>query len=343
MKIMKKTLLPLTLLSILTPSAFAGEVNVYSYRQEFLTKPLFDAFTKETGHNVNVVFAKKGLIERVKTEGKNSPADVIMTVDISNLNKIKSLGIAQSVSTKNINKNIPASMRDVDGTWFGLSQRSRVLYTSKDRVAVGSIKTYADLADPKWNGKICMRSATHKYNVGLTAYMLTRHGESFTKNWLKGLEANLARDPKGNDRAQVKAVFEGICDIAIANDYYYGKMLANKDQKAWADSVNIVWPDQAGNGVHVNLAGIAVAKYAPNKDIAVTLVEFLSSKKAQEIYASVNNERPVNDSVSVSDKVKSWHKDLDGKLKIDGKVSLSDIAKNAKNAILLINESGLNK
>ena len=340
---MKKILLPLTLLSVLSPSVFAGEVNVYSYRQEFLTKPLFDAFTKETGHDVNVVFAKKGLIERVKTEGRNSPADVIMTVDILNLNKIKTLGIAQSVSTKNINKNIPASMRDVDGTWFGLSQRSRVLYTSKDRVAVGAIKTYDELADPKWKGKICMRSATHKYNVGLTAYMMTRHGKYFTKDWLKGLKANLARDPRGNDRAQIKAVFEGICDIAIANDYYYGKMLANKDQKVWADSVNIVWPDQAGNGVHVNLAGIAVAKYAPNKDIAIALVEFLSSAKGQEIYASTNNERPVNTNVSVSERVESWYKGLGGKLKIDSKVSLSDISKNAKNAILLINEAGLNK
>ncbi|MGB1360536.1 MAG: extracellular solute-binding protein [Alphaproteobacteria bacterium] len=339
---MKKILLGSLATAFVATSAMAGEVNVYSYRQAFLTKQLFAEFEKKTGHKVNVLVAKKGLLQKVKSEGKNTKADVIMTVDISNLHKIKKMDLSQEVDSSVVNKNVPANFRDEDGEWIGLSQRARIIYTSKDRVKKGAIKTYMDLADPKWKGKICIRSGTNKYNIGLISYMINRHGEAKAKQWLEGLKANLARKPKGNDRAQVKAVYEGVCDIAVGNDYYYGKMLKNKDQIAWANSVNLVWPDQAGKGVHTNLAGIALTKYAKNKDVAIELIEFLTSDYAQKLYAEGNNEMPVNSRVSVSDKVKSWHKSAGGKLKIDTSVSLSDIADEAKDAVKLVNKTGFN-
>ncbi|MDB2404915.1 extracellular solute-binding protein [Alphaproteobacteria bacterium] len=340
---MKKYLLGALVTTIFSTTAIAGEVNVYSYRQAFLTSQLFAEFEKKTGHKVNVLVAKKGLLEKVKSEGKNTKADVIMTVDISNLYKIKQMELSQSVNSNVVNSNVPASMRDVDGKWIGLSQRARIIYTSKDRVEVGAINSYADLADPKWKGKICIRSGTHKYNIGLISYMINRHGEEKAHQWLKGLKDNLARNPTGNDRAQIKGVYEGVCDIAIGNHYYYGKMLDNQDQKVWADSVNLVWPDQSGQGTHINLAGIALTKYAKNKDIAIELIEFLSSDYAQKIYAEANNEIPVNPNVPVSNKVKSWLKNVGGKLKVDTSINLSDVAEKAKDAVKLVNKTGFNE
>ena len=340
---MKKYLLVAFATAFCSTTAIAGEVNIYSYRQAFLTQQLFAEFERKTGHKVNVLVAKKGLLEKVKSEGKNTKADVIMTVDISNLYKIKEMGISQSVNSPLVKANVPASMRDVDGKWIGLSQRARIIYTSKDRVKVGAINSYSDLADPKWKGKICIRSGTNKYNIGLISYMINRHGEEKAYEWLKGLKNNLARKPKGNDRAQIKAVYEGVCDIAVGNHYYYGKILDNQDQKVWANSVNLVWPDQSGQGSHINLAGIALTKYAKNKDVAIELIEFLSSDYAQKIYAEANNEMPVNPNVPVSDKVKSWLKNVGGKLKVDTNVSLSDVAEKSKDAVKLVNKTSFNE
>lgn len=284
-----------------------GEVNIYSLRQPFLIEPLLEAFTKETGVKANVVFAKDGVVERMKAEGVNSPADVILTVDIGRLNDAVEAGVVQPVSSKTLDARVPANFRDPDGRWFALTQRARLIYASKERVKPGEITSYEQLADPKWKGRICTRSGKHDYNVALLAAMIAHHGEAKAEAWLNGLKANLARKPQGNDRAQVKAIKEGECDLAIGNNYYYGAMLANDEQKAWAESVNPVFATIGGTGhTHVNVSGIALSKSAPNRDNAVKLMEFLASDAAQEIYATANFEYPVNPQVKWSPVVESW-------------------------------------
>lgn len=284
-----------------------GEVNIYSLRQPFLIEPLLEAFTKKTGIKANVVFAKDGVVERMKAEGANSPADVILTVDIGRLNDAVEAGVVQPVSSTALDASVPASFRDPEGRWFGLTQRARLIYASKERVQPGEITAYEQLADPKWKGRICTRSGKHDYNVALLAAMIAHHGEAKAQTWLEGVKANLARKPQGSDRGQVKAIREGECDLAVGNSYYYGAMLANDEQKAWAEAVNPVFPTIGGTkGTHVNVSGIALSKSAPNRDNAVKLMEFLASDEAQEIYATANFEYPVNPSVKWSPVVESW-------------------------------------
>ncbi len=296
----------LTLSICVSASAVAEEVNVYSLRQAFLMEPLFEAFTEQTGIKVNYTFAKKGLTERLKREGKNSPADILLTTDIGNLSAAKDAGVLQSVQSDVLNNTIPSQYRDPENQWFGLTTRVRAIYTSVDRVQDGAIASYEDLADPKWKGKICTRSGKHPYNVALIASMIAHHGEEKAENWLSGVKANLAQKPQGNDRAQVKAVKEGVCDIAIGNSYYYGKMLNDKEQIAWANAVRIVFPNQNDRGSHVNISGIALTQSAPNKANAVKFMEFLASDDAQKIYAEKNYEYPVKSNVSASTLVSSW-------------------------------------
>lgn len=300
-----------------------GEVNVYSYRQPFLVQPLFDAFEKETGIKVNVIFASKGLIERMAEEGQSSPADVLLTVDIGRLNQAVTAGVAQAVKSDIIEANIPAEFRDEEGRWFGLTTRARVVYASKERVSQDSI-TYEELADPKWKGRICIRSGQHEYNLGLIASIIANDGEEQALKWLEGLKANLARKPGGNDRGQVKSVYAGECDLAIANTYYMGAMQTNEkepEQKEWAASVRILFPNSETRGTHVNLSGMVMGKYAPNRDNALALMEFLSGDKAQHLYAETNFEYPVKPGVPWSDRVRSW-----GEFKPDS-ISLSRVAK----------------
>lgn len=288
--------------------AFAadGEVNVYSLRQPFLIQPMLEAFTEETGIKVNVVFAKDGVIERLKAEGLNSPADVILTVDIGRLNDAVEAGVVATVEDETINTNLPASFRDPEGRWFGLTTRARIIYASKDRVRPGEITSYEQLADPKWKGRICTRSGKHPYNVALFAAMIGHHGEAKAEQWLANVKQNLARKPQGNDRAQVKAIKEGECDIAVGNNYYYGKMLDNEEQKPWADSVSLVFPTIADGGTHVNVSGMAMARNAPNPENALQLMRYLTGETAQEMYAELNYEYPSNPVVPWSEKVKSW-------------------------------------
>ncbi|WP_350333259.1 Fe(3+) ABC transporter substrate-binding protein [Coralliovum pocilloporae] len=317
-----------------TTSAFSEEVNVYSYRQPFLLEPLTSAFTEKTGIKVNVVFAKKGLGERIKAEGANSPADVIMTVDIGRLDGARALGVTQSVTSDVISANVPAAYRDSEGHWFGLTTRARITYVSKDRVTDTAL-TYEELADPKWNGKICIRSGQHPYNISLIASMIAHKGEAAAKEWLEGFKSNLARKPSGNDRAQVKGIYSGECDVAIGNTYYMGKMQTNDkdpEQKDWADSVRIVFPNSEDRGSHVNISGMAMAKHAPNRDAAVKFMEYLSSDEAQKIYAEANFEYPVKAGVGASERVKSW-----GELKAD-ELTLNEIAKLRKRASELVDE-----
>ncbi|RTE65495.1 Fe(3+) ABC transporter substrate-binding protein [Amphritea opalescens] len=284
-------------LSIAAPHVSAAdEVNIYSYRQQFLIQPMLDAFSEETGIKTNVVFAKKGLIERLQHEGKNSPADIVLTSDIGPLYDVVAKGLTQAVHSDVLEENIPAHYRDPNAHWFGLTSRARLIYASKDRVAPGEITTYEELTDPKWKGRICTRSGKHTYNLSLIGSMIIHHGEAEAEQWLEGLKANLARKPQGNDRAQVKAVKEGVCDLALGNSYYFGKMLTNEqqpEQKEWANSVNLVFPNQEGRGAHMSISGAALTKYAPNKAAAIQLMEFLSQAKAQSMYAEANFEFPI--------------------------------------------------
>jgi iron(III) transport system substrate-binding protein len=316
-----------------------GEVNIYSYRQPYLISPLLKEFTDETGIKVNVIFAEKGLIERIQAEGRNSPADVLLTVDIGNLTQATAAGVAQPISSATLDAEIPQAYRAADNEWFGLTRRARVVYASKERVKQDAI-TYEELADPKWRGKICIRSGQHVYNVALIASMIAHHGEDWTEVWLKGVKANLARKPAGDDRLQVKGVYAGECDLAIGNTYYMGAMLKNDkepEQKAWADSVNMLFPNSGDRGTHVNVSGAVVAKYAPHRDNAVKLIEFLASDKGQEMYADVNNEYPVKEGVPWSPLVKSW-----GDFKPDP-ISLNEIADLRKKASELVDKVGFDE
>jgi iron(III) transport system substrate-binding protein len=316
-----------------------GEVNIYSYRQPYLINPLLKEFTDETGIKVNVIFAEKGLIERIQAEGRNSPADVLLTVDVGNLTQATAAGIAQPISSATLDAEIPQAYRAADNEWFGLTRRARVVYASKERVKQDAI-TYEELADPKWRGKICIRSGQHVYNVALIASMIAHHGEDWTEQWLKGVKANLARKPAGDDRLQVKGVYAGECDIAIGNTYYMGAMLKNDkepEQKAWANSVNMLFPNSGDRGTHVNVSGAVVAKYAPHKDNAVKLIEFLASDKSQEMYADVNNEYPVKEGVPWSPLVKSW-----GDFTPDP-ISLNEIAALRKKASELVDKVGFDE
>ena len=292
--------------TVLATPAVADEVNVYSYRQPELIAPLTDAFTEKTGIDVNVAYLEKGMVERLKAEGRRSPADLIFTVDISRLAAVVNEGLTQPVETEALLANVPSEYRDPDGNWYGLTTRARIVYASKDRVAEGEVSTYEDLASEKWKGRICTRSGTHAYNVALTSAMVHHHGEEGAKAWLEGVKANLARKPQGNDRAQVKAIWAGECDISIGNTYYMGEMLSDPEQAEWANSVNVLFPTFENAGTHVNISGVALAKHAPNRDNAIKLMEFLASPEAQEIYAKDNYEYPIAPGSNADMLVESW-------------------------------------
>lgn len=296
----------ITTLTLAAPALAAEEVNIYSYRQPELIKPLTDAFTAETGIKVNVAYLSKGMVERLQSEGKRSPADLVFTVDISRLSSVVNAGLTQPVRSDTLEAQVPPSYRDPEGNWYGLTTRARIFYASKDRVADGEATTYEDLADPKWKERVCTRSGMHAYNIALTSAMVVHHGEDGARAWLEGIKDNLARKPQGNDRAQVKAIWAGECDIAIGNTYYMGKMLADEEQKAWADSVKIIFPTFENAGTHVNISGVAMTKSAPNKENALKMMEFLTSPEAQEIYAKANYEYPIAPGTEADALVASW-------------------------------------
>ncbi|MBO2560011.1 MULTISPECIES: Fe(3+) ABC transporter substrate-binding protein [Shewanella] len=291
--------------SLTLPVAAAGEVTVYSYRQEFLVKPILDDFSQATGVKVNFVFAKDGIADRLAREGRLSPADLVLTSDFSRLQELVDKQLVKQVESDTLKQNIPAQYRDPEGNWYALTMRVRNLYSSKERLGPLAIN-YEDLADARYKGKVCMRSGKHPYNIALVASMIAHHGEADAKSWLQGLKSNLARKPQGNDRAQVQAVKEGLCDIAIGNSYYYGKMLQDPKQRPWAEAAVINFPNQENRGAHINVSGMALAKHAPNSADALKLMEYLSSDAAQQSYAEVNMEYPVKADVPVSELVASW-------------------------------------
>ena len=314
--------------------AATDEVNVYSYRKPQLIDPLFEAFTQQTGIKVNSVFAKKGLLERLKSEGRNSPADLVFTTDIGRLTDIQRAGLTQSVDSRALRAAVPANYREPQGHWFGLTARARIIVVSKDRVTLGEIEDYENLVDPLWQGRVCTRSAKHPYMAALTASMIAVHGDAHAKQWLDGLRNNLARRPQGNDRAQVKAIYHGLCDVALINHYYMAKMLADPKQKSWAESVRVIFPNQSGRGAHMNVSGVALTKHAPHRDSAIVLMEFLASEQGQALYAKENGEYPVRSGVPWNALQQSW-----GKFHQDS-LSLATIADHRAQAVRLADEVG---
>jgi iron(III) transport system substrate-binding protein len=283
-----------------------ADVNIYTTRQPELIQPVMDAFTAATGIGVNLAFVEEGIVERLKAEGARSPADLVMTVDIANLQQIVDAGVIQPVDSAVLTAAIPPELRSQDNLWFALTTRARIVYASKDRVADGEVTTYEDLADPKWQGRICSRSGLHNYNLALLSAVIAHDGPDAARDWAAGVRANLARKPEGNDRAQVKAIWAGECDISLGNTYYMGEMLADPEQAEWANAVRIVFPTFEAGGTHINVSGVALTSAAPHRDEAVQLMEFLVSPEAQGIYAEANNEYPVLPGAPLSALVESW-------------------------------------
>lgn len=320
--------------------AASEEVNLYSYRQPFLIQPMLDVFSEKTGITVNVAYAEEGMLERIKAEGENTPADAVLTADIGRLKDMEDAGVLAAVNSEVLSENIPAAYRHPDGYWFGLTTRARIIFASKERVGADEITSYEDLADPKMKGRICIRSGKHLYNISLIASMIAHKGVEETEKWLLGVKANLARKPQGNDRAQAKAIYEGQCDVAIANTYYMGNMQTNDEkpeQKEWASAINIIFPNQGDRGTHVNISGAAVLKHAKRKENAVKLLEFLASETAQSMYAAQNFEYPVKPGVAVSERVQSW-----GSFKADT-ISLSEVAKYRAEAARMVDRIGFDQ
>ena len=295
---------------IFAPNLNAKEINIYSHRQPFLINPFLELFTEETGIKTNVVYSKKGLAQRLKAEGENSPADVILTVDIGRLYVYDDLNLLAPLNSKKLINNIPDYLRSPENTWFGLSKRARVIVVHKTKIMEDEITKIEDLADSKWKGKICSRPGSHVYNRGIMASVLAALGKEEAEIWAKGMVENFARRPQGNDRAQVKAIYEGECQIALINNYYFGKLKFSEDpeQRKWAESVRLVFPNQAegDRGAHVNISGGGVAKFSKNKVEAQKLLEFLTSEKAQKLYGEINFEYPANLKIEPSEELKNW-------------------------------------
>lgn len=273
-----------------------GEVNVYTTREPGLIQPLFDAFMQSTGIKVNAIFVESGIVERVEAEGANSPADILMTVDYGNLIDLTDRGLTQPIESSVLNAEVPESLRDPEGNWYALSMRARVIYASKDRVSETAM-TYEDLADPKFKGRVCIRSGQHPYNTSLFGAIMAKDGPKKTEAFLTGLKANLARTAGGGDRDVARDILADICDVGVANSYYVGLMRSGKGgpgQEEWAEAINVILPTFAdGVGTHVNISGAAVARNSPHRDNAVKLMEYLVSPEAQKIYAGANYEYPI--------------------------------------------------
>ena len=315
-------------------AASAAEINVYTSRQPQLIEPIFEAFEKDTGIDVKVLFANKGLVERIRLEGDASPADLYIAADIGNLVRAVDADVVEPLSNDVLESTIPAEFRDPEGRWFGVTTRARIVYASKDRVSDGEVTTYEDLATEKWKGRICTRSGRHPYNIALISAVGVHHGADAAKAWVAGLKENLARKPQGNDRAQVKAIWAGECDIAVGNTYYMGKMLEDPEQTAWAESVRIVFPKFENGGAHLNVSGMVLTKASPNRENAIKLMEYMVSEDAQKLYAALNYEYPVRAGVSPSDLVQSW-----GAFEPDS-IGLAEIAAGRAEALRQVDEIG---
>lgn len=277
-------------------TAGAAEINIYSSRHYQTDEKLYSDFTKQTGIKINRIEGSGDkLIARLKSEGKNSPADVLITVDAGNLWRANQEGLFLPIKSETIEKRVPANLRHPQGHWVGFSTRARLIFVDKTKVQPGAIQSYEDLADPKWKGKVCIRSSSNMYNLSLMGSLIAHHGEAKAESWAKGVVANFARQPKGGDTDQIKAIAAGECEIAVANSYYFIRLVkSTKDaDKKVVAKVNAIFPNQNNRGTHVNISGAGVMKNAPHKAEAVKFLEYLTSPSAQEYFASGNNEYPV--------------------------------------------------
>ncbi len=300
---MLKTLLVSTMLSLAATSVSAAEVVVYSARNEQLIKPLFDAYTKDTGVEVKFITDKEGaLLQRLKAEGQNTPADMLITVDAGNLWEAAKEGLLKPVQSKTLNANVPAYLRDPGDQWFGLSVRARTIFYNNQKVKPGDLSTYEDLGNAKWKGRLCLRTSKKVYNQSLVAMMIAEHGAAKTEQIVKSWVANLATDPFPDDTKMLEAIAAGQCDVGIANTYYYGRLM----EKKAGLPLSVFWPNQKAGGVHVNVSGAGIVKYAKHEKEAVALLEWLSSPKAQNLFADVNMEYPVNPAVKADPVVAAW-------------------------------------
>lgn len=321
----------------LATAAGAAEVNIYSARQEALLKPQLDAFAKATGITVNLVTGDGGeLLQRLKAEGANSPADLLFTTDAGNLHAAKRAGLFQKGVSPAVEAAVPAHLRDPDGHWTGLGVRARPILYVDARVDPASVATYAQLADPAHKGRILVRSSNHVYNQSLLASIIAHDGAAAAEAWAKGVADNLARKPQGGDRDQIKAAAAGQGDIVVANTYYYAGMLASRkeEERAAAQKLKVVWPNQDGSGVHVNVSGAGIAAHAKNREAAQRLLEFLVTDEAQRIYAEVGYEYPVKPGVPWSPVLRSL-----GEFKAD-RLSLAALGENNAEAVRIFDRAG---
>lgn len=298
-----RILFSLTLLAAALAPARAEEVVVYSARNEQLIKPVFDAYTRATGVQVKFITDKEGpLLARLKAEGANTPADLLLTVDAGNLWQAAQEGVLQAVDSPVLERNIPASLRDPGKRWFGLSVRARTIVYNPARVRPEELATYEDLANPKWKGRLCLRTSKKVYNQSLVAMMIAEHGEAKTEQIVRGWVANLATDPFPDDTKMMEAIAAGQCDVGIGNTYYYGRLM----QKKPGLPLGLFWANQQGSGVHVNISGAGVTRFARNRTGAIRLLEWLSSPDAQNLFADVNLEYPVSPAVKPDPVVAAW-------------------------------------
>lgn len=318
-------------------SMAAEEVNLYSARIESLIKPLLEDFTEETGIEVNLVTGKADeLLSRLKNEGRNSPADILLTTDAGRLHRAKTDQVSAPFETDLLNERVPESYRDPEGYWYGLSLRARPIMYVKGEIDPKAIETYEDLADSRFENQICIRSSSNIYNQSLVASMIAANGEEATEIWAKGLVNNLARSPRGGDRDQIKAAAAGVCKLVVANTYYLAGMLTSDDpaEREAAEKMGIIWPNQAGRGTHINVSGAALTRSAGNRDNAIKLIEFLTRDSSQRWYAEHNGEYPIRDGVAVSDVLKPW-----GEFKADN-LNMSKLGENNTRALRLMDRAG---
>ncbi|MEX1081485.1 MAG: Fe(3+) ABC transporter substrate-binding protein [Halofilum sp. (in: g-proteobacteria)] len=299
--------------ALLAPAAASadneGEVNLYSARQESLILPLLEQFEEQTGIEVNLVTGSAdALIERLEVEGRNTPADVLLTTDAGRLHRATEAGLLQGVDSDVLDERVPSHLRHPEGRWFGLSKRARVISYNRDAVDPSELPTYEALTDAKWEGEVCIRSSSNIYNQSLLASMIAEHGEEGATEWAEGVVNNMARRPQGGDTDQIRAVASGVCDVAVNNTYYYGRLVNSDDaeDRAVAEKVGLIFPNQDGRGTHVNVSGAGVTTHASNVDTATQLLEFLVSDEAQQWYAQVNYEYPVNPEAEVAESVEGW-------------------------------------
>lgn len=330
-----RTLTCALLVSVAAP-AIAAELNVYSARQEALIKPLLDEFTAETGIKVNLVTGKgDALLTRLQAEGRNSPADILITSDAGRLVRAEQAGVLLAQTSPELEAAVPAHLRSPQGYWYGLSVRARALVYNRDSVNADTLSTYEALAQPQWRGRICVRSSSNIYNQSLVAGMLATQGDAKTAAWLDGFVANFARPPQGGDRDQIKAVAAGQCDVAVVNSYYLGGMVASQDEaeRAAAAKVSIFWPNQDDRGTHVNVSGAGVTAASDQPELAVQLISFLTRDSSQQWYAETNNEYPVRDEVPVSELLATW-----GTFKADP-VDVSELGKLNAQAVMAMDRA----